>query len=291
MSKIMTPMKRLKTHFEAFGKLTNHLNLGCFELQYREESHYSYPGDWYDDHDGIKKGIDSDFIRIFKINEERSLSFKFTFLSDDKKTVIEPQYMEVIFKEKGLYDSSKAYTIEESKSLLKSINNFLMHSGRFNAEHLFNSLKGMCVMNDSVKENTEEQFLKQLANDTASVQYDYRQEIQSEIDLTEKLSQDTGKLNRYQKNIKETKELRELEKEIREKQAQARVLRTQIEEKVAKKSETLEISKTRNLITSAQNTIRDYAQEIINNGRIINEKYGLPMKRLEEILKDVVAKK
>lgn len=154
--KLQTPMKSLKGQAETFASNIYSLNIEILELQYREERIIDNCYNRYEEYPKSDlKEIESDFIRIYHFEDtETSFAFKYTYLDSKKINIIEDQFFEIIFKHKDQFESSKLYTIEEARDLLKSVNKTLKQVGILSNGLLIEILKAKCCF--STKELSEQ---------------------------------------------------------------------------------------------------------------------------------------
>lgn len=271
MTKAITPMSRLKGRFEKLLTIFNAVGLFHSEHTFQEQkkSRSEYEND--------RKGIDSDFIRIFNIDDDCSFAFRYMFFEPDKKTISTTQSFEVLFKENGAYSNSRAYTIDEAKELLKRMHVILSEEQSLDKKTIYNCFKQACELSVFEIKDMENELRSHLNEFHGSDIETLKHELSERKRLTDKLESSELELLVYRSNLPEIKQIQDHYKQIRE-------LETIVAKKVSDKENELEIRSTKTMLTSIKATITDLKSTLISNATSIGLKLGMPTSKAKELL-------
>lgn len=273
MSKIHTPMQRLKASYDNIFKIMQSTGFSVIEEQYQEARDTR----GYDNYKTKRKGVDSDFIRIFNVDDSTSFAFKYTFLSEDKKSPCDVQYFEVVFKQDNDYKNSRMYSIDEAKDLLKGIYSMLKIMNSPTKEKIHSLFVNTCrLTEESVSEsklNLKQKIKAELGEDLATLE---TEKSNKEI-LENRLKDSISKLDNYRLNMDEAVEIRHLEIKVQS-------LKAKVKSNAAKMEKDLNIQQDKNFLVSANNTIKEInasikAEVLSNAGN-----YQLSSHHAEEII-------
>ena len=184
---------------------------------------------------------------------------------------------------KDVFNSSKVYNINEAKELMRSINSLLKIKKSFKGVELLNFLKEITVPSTEQVAQDEKEFLEDFNYQSAELQSHLFAEIEFRDNLENAIEKGEKSVITYERNLKETKRIREIESELR-------TLRSTVSSKVKQKRLDLEIEKNKDLKSKAKIKIIDLSQRVKNLARSLNENAKLPLKRIDEILNGIYNK-
>lgn len=215
--KKLTPMARMKSHFDDFSNLTKHLMVSHkpLELTHREERYNDYGGYW--SYEGtVVKAVKSDFIRIFMLHGGKSVAFKFDYLTEDKNDFADHHYVEIILKIDEVYYNSNLFDIDEAKGILRDINKKMkvLDSKEITSDFLITYFKENCVPHHTEVENLNDEYNAALEYQTAEMVSDLKAEIAYITNLSEQISIDKELLKVYSNKLPEVKKIQDLQMEI-----------------------------------------------------------------------------
>lgn len=280
--KNVSPMKRMNFLFEQFSLIlmkTKTRPKECTFQCHEKPNEYSK---------NVDKVTYADFLRVYEFENKESISFKFTFLNEDKKTVSEEQYLEIIFKERFneryfKLSNSKAYNIEDAKELMKSINFLLKMKGNINQKILFKILTDFLKVEDTVEEKDNLNEIFELENKDL---YDDLEKENLKLSAVElELAKSNRELSDYYSNLEELKIIRSNNIKINQLYSENRKLNQELELKNNNYKEYLKIKESeiekRNIVLKI-NLIK---QKIINISRAFSAKIGMDLSTTEKIVK------
>lgn len=271
MTKAITPMSRLKGRFEKLLTIFNAVGLFHSEHTFQEQKKAR------SEYENDRKGIDSDFIRIFNIDDDCSFAFRYMFFEPDKKTISTTQSFEVLFKENGAYSNSRSYTIDEAKELLKRMYVILSEEQSLDKKTIYNCFKQACELSVFEIKDMENELHSHLNELHGSDIETLKHELSERKRLTDKLESSELELLVYRSNLPEKKQIQEHYKQIRE-------LEAIVAKKVSDKENELEIRSTKTMLTSIKTTITDLKSTLICNATSIGLKLGMPTSKAKELL-------
>jgi hypothetical protein len=283
--KIQTPMKRLKGQTETFEYNISHLDIQMAELEHRNEKIIDNKYNQYEEYPKKDlKEIESDFIRVFSsISNDISFAFKYTFLDEEKKIVLEEQYFEIIFKSNNIFESSKVYTASEAKILLKSINTTLKLKKDFTIEYLIKLLKDSCCFSEKELNINTNDFSEMFKSESESLVSEYSLEVNNFKNIENTINSGQDELKSYVENLPEYIELIKLRKRVAE--LDIFVNKERREKEATYKFGTLNSNKT-----VSKSNIKTIFNQINNMGFKINNVTRIPIKKMKSLIDKMINK-
>lgn len=261
--KTQTPMQTLRDHLKNFDLLTEQFNFTRKRFQHRKPKSAMYP---YED----KKAIHSDFLMVFYLDtlgKKDSFGFKFTYLDTKKKQVIKEQYFEINFKINGEIYNSKIFSIQEAKSVLKSINNSIKENN-FDKISFFEFLKTNFMISDKELIDNYELFETEFNKESKHLKKELIFQQVSSNTLYRLIRTKEVELYKFVNELEETKRIEMLELRIKQ-------LRSIVNQKKLEKYNKLEIKKYKDLLERSKSKIDIVIEDINRLIMKINKKFNI----------------
>lgn len=278
-----TPMTILKGNFDNFLVHTKKMNLSYIELSFEKPKDIR----GYYGNDRSKSGVESDFIRIFTVDSNRSFSFVYTFFEKDKKTISDIQYVQVCFKEafngKVEYLTSKMYTVEEMKAVFKEINKDLSKNENIDAVSFFKTLKTKYAIQENDSLDKEEEIKSKIMSEQAELISLIKKNTKKESKIELVIQNKNLEMNDFLANDEDALKIKKLEAELRELKENFRV-------KTANKTKELKISSSLNELIFIQIEKEKLSTRLFNCLNIENLKptNRLSVKKIKSIFSNLL---
>jgi hypothetical protein len=277
--KLQTPMKSLKGQAETFASNIYSLDIEITELQHREERIIDNCYNRYEEYPKSDlKEIESDFIRIYSIEDtESSFAFKYTYLDSKKKNIIEDQFFEIIFKDKEVFESSKLYTIEEARTLLKSVNKILKQAAKLTSAQLVKILKDNCCFSKEELLDQTEKFKELLENESKELLAEYLGEVEKAENYQSLITTGTKNYNNYIESLPESIELIKLKKMVYDLESSLSIIKRE-------KFATYDFGTLKNNLSEAKENTKTLFEKVRGVGLKVNNVTRISIKKMDSLI-------
>lgn len=283
MKQIQTPMNKLKQHFANFKEnVIGYCPTGkALELTCSDELYNHYGSEFYRGREtAIRKEIKSDFIRIYNFDKANSIAFKFTYLGEDKSTVLEDQYMEIILKLDHKYYNSYVYTIEASKEVMRFINKSVKDMKPLD---MILFLRENVIPSANEAKQTTEDFSNTLDYEVAETEHVLGSHIQGFHNLNRAIDRNIKKIREYEWSMPEVQELTKIRQRAHE-------LERIIALNKRKRSKELKIDENKTERDELNSKIDECKNHVKTVGLRINEQFKIPLDLVTNMITERLSK-
>lgn len=224
----MTPMQRMRDAFKSFEKLINIKPVGLNHVEPKYIGYYN----WRDDSQEYTKGVESDFIKLYDLNNQKSFGVAFHYKNRNNNTQLEIQDVEVsvTFKTNDIIDSVKL----PFNSFSKEFNSIVkeLKTSNIKPKLIEKVIKDRFINNNKLKDAFHNQFTETLNQYEEKIKKTQKEikslkkikkEIKSEIkENTDQYNNELSKLTEFQKVKKLDEELKKAKKALSKKEGKLR---------------------------------------------------------------------